>query len=78
MSNRASIVGTGLRRRPLEDKAMAVQAFAREVVPLLASGCVRPYLDACFPHTEAARAFARLDSPGKRGKVLLSFNGSHR
>lgn len=76
MSNRASIVGTGLRRRPLEEKATAIAAFAREVVPLLSRGIVRPHIDAVFPHTQADAAFARLDSSGKHGKVLVSFLSS--
>jgi NADPH:quinone reductase-like Zn-dependent oxidoreductase len=73
MSNRAALIGTGLRRRPLEQKAAAVDRFAHEVVPLLGRGAVRPVIDSVFPFTAAEDAFARLDSPGKRGKVLLEF-----
>lgn len=71
---RARIEGTNLRNRPLEDKALAVQAFAREVVPLLASGRVVAHVEATYPHTEAAVAFDRLETSGKRGKVLLAFD----
>src|SRR6185437_5384605 len=42
MGKRASVMGTVLRARPLEQKAAAVQAFAHQVVPLLESDRVRP------------------------------------
>jgi len=71
MGKRARLMGTVLRARPLEEKAAAVQAFAREVVPLLAEGCVKPVIDRVFPVEEAAEAFDYLAAPGKFGKVLL-------
>jgi len=49
MGKRASLMGTMLRARAMEEKAAAVQAFARQVVPLLASGRVRPFVDRVFP-----------------------------
>jgi len=70
---RASIEGTNLRNRPLEDKALAVQAFAREVVPLLGSGVVVPHVDAEFSHKDVVPALERLSASGKRGKVLVVF-----
>jgi NADPH:quinone reductase-like Zn-dependent oxidoreductase len=73
MGKRATIVGTLLRARPMEQKADAVRAFARSVVPLLASGRVRPFVDRVFPVAEAAQAFDHLVAPGKFGKVLLEF-----
>ena len=73
MSKRARLIGTVLRGRPLEEKAVAVQTFAREVVPNLASGRVAPLVDRVFAAAEAAPAFDRLASPGKLGKVLLDF-----
>ena len=39
------------------------------------SGRVRPLIDSEFPVDRAADAFARLEGPGKRGKVLLTFEG---
>lgn len=73
MGRRAQLIGTVLRARPLEEKAVAVQTFAREVVPHLASSRVAPLVDRVFPAAEAAAAFDRLASPGKLGKVLLDF-----
>jgi NADPH:quinone reductase len=71
MGRRASVMGTVLRARPIEEKAAAVQAFARSVVPHLAAGRVRPVIDRVFPLAEAAAAFDHLSAPGKLGKVLL-------
>jgi NADPH:quinone reductase-like Zn-dependent oxidoreductase len=76
MSKRAGVMGTMLRARPVEEKAAAVQAFARHVVPLLASARVAPLVDRVFPSAQAADAFDHLAAPGKLGKVLLAFPGS--
>jgi NADPH:quinone reductase-like Zn-dependent oxidoreductase len=76
MGKRGRISASTLRARPLEEKAAAVQAFGRQVVPLLASGAVRPVIDCVFPVSEAAAAYDHLAAPGKFGKVLLAFGGS--
>jgi NADPH:quinone reductase-like Zn-dependent oxidoreductase len=73
MGRRATLAGTMLRARPLEEKAAAVQAFGRQVLPLLASGAVRPVIDRVFPASEAAAAYDHLEAPGKFGKILLEF-----
>ena len=67
------MIGTLLRARPIEQKGAAVQAFARQVVPLLGSGAIEPVVDGVFPADQAAEAFDHLGRPGKFGKVLLSW-----
>jgi NADPH:quinone reductase-like Zn-dependent oxidoreductase len=74
MGLRASLYGTMLRARPMEEKAAAVQLFARSVVPLLAAGRVTMAIDRVFPAGEAPAAFDYLTQPGKFGKVLLEFS----
>jgi NADPH2:quinone reductase len=76
MFKRGKLIGTVLRARPLEEKASAVQAFAREVVPHLASGLIVPLVDSVFPAKDATAAFDRMGEPGKLGKVLLDFGAS--
>ena len=76
MGKRATVMGTVLRARPLEQKAAAVQAFAQQVVPLLESGRVKPLVDRVFAAAQANEAFDHLAAPGKLGKVLLEFSGS--
>lgn len=73
MGKRATLRGTVLRARPLEEKAVAVQAFARSVVPLLAAGRALPEIDRIFPAEQVTAAFDHLAKPGKTGKVLLEF-----
>jgi NADPH:quinone reductase-like Zn-dependent oxidoreductase len=70
---RTTIHGTVLRARPLEEKAEAVQRFAHEVVPHLASGRMRAIIDRVFPAEDAADAFDHMAGTGKFGKVLLAF-----
>lgn len=71
MGKRATLRGTVLRARPLEEKAAVVGSFAREVVPQLAADRLRPVIDSVFALDEVDAAFARLEGRGKRGKVLL-------
>jgi NADPH:quinone reductase-like Zn-dependent oxidoreductase len=73
MGRRAHILGTVLRARPLEEKAATVQAFRHEVLPQLAAGRARAFVDRVFPAADAAAAFDHLERPGKFGKVLLEF-----
>jgi NADPH:quinone reductase len=73
LARRGRILGSTLRARPLDEKARAVQAFAHDVVPLLASGRVKAIVDRVFPAEQAAEAFEYMTEPGKFGKVLLAF-----
>ena len=73
MVKRASLRGTVLRARPIEEKAAAVQAFVRSVLPLLAAGRALPEIDRVFPAAEVTAAFDHLEEPGKSGKILLDF-----
>jgi NADPH:quinone reductase len=73
MAKRASLRGTVLRARPVEEKADAVQAFAHSVVPVLAAGRALPEIDRVFPAAEVTAAFDHLAKPGKTGKILLDF-----
>jgi NADPH2:quinone reductase len=71
MGRRAQLIGTGLRRRPPEQKAALMQDFAKRVLPLLASGEITPIVDRSFPMEQAADALDALAEPGKFGKLLL-------
>jgi NADPH:quinone reductase-like Zn-dependent oxidoreductase len=73
MGKRATMIGTLLRARPIEQKGAAVQAFAHQVVPLLESGAIDPVVDRVFPAEQAAEAFDYMAQPGKFGKVLLGW-----
>jgi putative PIG3 family NAD(P)H quinone oxidoreductase len=74
MTKRASMRGTVLRPRSVEEKAEAVAAFGRDVVPGLTAGRIKAIIDSVYPVDQAAAAFERLEGRGKFGKVLLDFS----
>lgn len=71
MGKRLRMIGTVLRARPLEEKIQVTQSFAREVVPLLASGVLRPNIDSKFSMADISKAHQRLESNQTFGKVVI-------
>jgi NADPH2:quinone reductase len=71
LAKRLTLIGTVLRGRDVVEKAAATDAFARDVVPMLADGRVAPIVDATFPLAQAERAYALLESDATFGKVIL-------
>ncbi len=69
---RASVVGTVLRPRPLEEKIRATQEFARDGLPLLRAGRVRPVLDRTLPLEAVREAHVQLEKNDSFGKVVLT------
>ncbi len=74
MSKRLKIMGTALRIRSAEEKATATRLFAEQVVPLLASGAVRPVIDKVLPVADVHAAHERIESNESFGKVVLTFD----
>jgi NADPH2:quinone reductase len=71
MHKRAEIRGTMLRSRPLEEKILAARAFERHVVPLFASGALKPIVDRVLPLARAGDAHRLMQSNETFGKVVL-------
>ncbi|HYX30908.1 MAG TPA: NAD(P)H-quinone oxidoreductase [Pyrinomonadaceae bacterium] len=71
MSKRLKVMGTSLRTRSAEEKAKATRLFAQQVVPLLATGQVRPIIDQVFKIEEVRAAHERIESNESFGKVVL-------
>jgi NADPH:quinone reductase-like Zn-dependent oxidoreductase len=71
MSKRLKIMGTSLRTRSAEEKATATRLLAQQVVPLLASGQVRPVIDKVFNMADVRAAHERVESNESFGKVVL-------
>ncbi len=71
MARRATVTGTTLRSRSVEEKAEVVSAVGEHVWPMVADGRVRPVVHARLPLDEAEAAHALLDSGEVFGKVLL-------
>ncbi len=73
MAQRASIRGTVLRGRPLEEKEALAQAFSEQVLPGFAAGELRPVVDRVFSAGEAAEAHRHLEGNRNFGKILLKW-----
>ncbi|WP_285725668.1 NAD(P)H-quinone oxidoreductase [Psychromicrobium xiongbiense] len=74
MGKRASIIGTTLRARPVEEKSQIMARLVSEVWPLVSSGAIRPMIDRTFPLDEVQAAHEYFDSGQHRGKVMLTMS----
>lgn len=71
LPKRATVVGTVLRGRPIEEKIAVTQRFAQELVPLFADGRLVPVIDSRFPLDEVGDAHRRMESNANVGKIVL-------
>jgi NADPH2:quinone reductase len=71
MSKRATISGSTLRARSLEDKALSARGVERSVLPLLESGAVTVPIAATYPLAEVSAAYERFAAGAKLGKIVL-------
>jgi NADPH:quinone reductase-like Zn-dependent oxidoreductase len=71
MHKRASITGSTLRARPLEEKALVTRRAEAHVLPLLDDGAVRVLVEETYPLERAAEAYERFERGGKLGKIVL-------
>ncbi|MBS2963286.1 NAD(P)H-quinone oxidoreductase [Actinocrinis puniceicyclus] len=71
MAKRAAVLATGLRARPVAEKAAIVAAVREHVWPLVDAGRLTVVSERRFPMAEAAEAHRLVESSGHVGKVLL-------
>jgi NADPH:quinone reductase-like Zn-dependent oxidoreductase len=71
LSRRLTVRGTVLRTRPAREKAAVTDAFARDVIPLLERGDVRPVIDHVLPLERIRDAHALMESNATFGKIVL-------
>jgi NADPH:quinone reductase len=71
MSKRATIIGTVLRARSADEKAVATRLFANHVVPLLATGQITPVIDSVYKLEQVREAHLRMESNQSFGKIVL-------
>ena len=64
--------GSGLRPRPVEQKAAIARAVEDNVWPLIASGKVKPVIYKTFPLRDAAAAHALMETSQHIGKIVLT------
>ncbi|WP_026423785.1 NAD(P)H-quinone oxidoreductase [Actinokineospora inagensis] len=67
-----TVAATGLRHRPVGEKAAIVAAVVENVWPMIADGRVKPVTHAVLPITRAGDAHRMLETGGVFGKVLLA------
>jgi putative PIG3 family NAD(P)H quinone oxidoreductase len=72
MGKRATLRGSTLRARPLEEKALAMRAVEREVLPLFGTRALRVPVAASYPLDEVEQAYERFEAGAKLGKVVLT------
>jgi NADPH2:quinone reductase len=73
MAARATLVGTVLRARPLEEKISLARSFEQAAGPLFASGKLKPVVDAIYSAREARAAFERMRSNATAGKIVVTW-----
>jgi NADPH:quinone reductase len=73
LQKRASVIGTVLRSRPLEEKAALAQAFSHAALPLFARGVLRPVVDSVLPMEDVQEAHRRMEQNDTFGKIVLSW-----
>lgn len=73
MGRRASIRGTVLRARPLDEKEALARAFEKAVLPGFAAQELRPVIDRTFPAAEVAEAHRYMEENRNFGKILLEW-----
>jgi NADPH2:quinone reductase len=72
MLKRLHHTGSTLRSRSVADKGAIARAIEDNVLPLLASGKVKPVVYKTFPLAEAAAAHALMESSAHIGKIVLT------
>ncbi|WP_306004047.1 NAD(P)H-quinone oxidoreductase [Brevundimonas sp. C43] len=72
MLKRLTLTGSTLRSRPADEKARLTAAVEATAWPWVASGKVKPPVQAVFALDQAADAHAELEAGGHIGKIVLS------
>ncbi|HJP62748.1 MAG TPA: NAD(P)H-quinone oxidoreductase [Mucilaginibacter sp.] len=73
MRKRLTITGSTLRNRDTTFKSAIATKLEQNIWPLLASGEIKPVVNAVFPASEAAKAHELMESGDHAGKIVLSF-----
>ena len=72
MLKRATLTGSTLRPRSVEQKSAIADELRAEVWPLLDAGRIAPVIDSTFALADAAGAHARMDGGEHIGKIVLT------
>jgi len=72
-AKRLRLFGVSNKLRNAEQRAGTVRGFARDLLPALADGRIRPLLDRVYPFDEFPAAKARMEADAHVGKIILSW-----
>ena len=73
LAKRASVTATGLRGRPVDQKAAICAEVSRTVWPLIESGRIKPAAETRYHAEDAAEAHRHLASGDAVGKLILTW-----
>lgn len=71
LAKRATITGTVLRPRPLDEKIAITRRFSEEVLPLFDAGKLKPVIDRRYNFADIADAHTFMASNGNVGKIVV-------
>jgi NADPH:quinone reductase-like Zn-dependent oxidoreductase len=70
-TKRLTLFGVSNRLRTAEQRAVTVRGFAADVLPFIAAGKIRPFVDRVFPFAELPAAKAYMESNAQVGKIAV-------
>jgi NADPH2:quinone reductase len=73
LRKRLTITGSALRARDVAFKSAIAAALKKNIWPLIASGQIKPVINAVFPAGKAADAHTLMESSQHIGKIVLNF-----
>jgi NADPH:quinone reductase-like Zn-dependent oxidoreductase len=71
LPKRATLVGTVLRGRPIEEKIAITRRFAAEMLPRFEQGDLRPVIDRRYPLEQIADAHRAMEANENFGKIVV-------
>ena len=71
LPKRASLIGTVLRSRPIEQKIEANQRFVTELLPRFEDGSLKPVIDSRYPLADIAAAHTYMETNANIGEILI-------
>jgi putative PIG3 family NAD(P)H quinone oxidoreductase len=73
LNKRATIIGTVLRSRSLEEKAALSSEIAHRLIPLFESGSLQPVIDQVMPIADVRKAHQLMERNDTFGKLVLAW-----
>lgn len=74
LRKRATMVGTVLRARPLEEKIALAREFSDRMIPFFEAGRLKPIVDRVFSFDEIRAAHQLMESNANFGKIVLAWD----